>query len=92
MKIKDRHKISQLAVDDIVHHSQGLVDDVVARIKVGVQSKLAGAVFMETLLDLMMFLRDPFNGINTCHKQENYFRTSLGLIVSSAWDWHVQHI
>ena len=41
LKIKDQHKISQRAVDDIVGHSRTLIDDVITRIKVGVHSKLA---------------------------------------------------
>lgn len=43
LKMKDKHKISQTAIDDIVHHSQDLIDNVVSRVKAGIFSKLAAA-------------------------------------------------
>ena len=86
LKLKDEHKISQKAVDDIVFHSKSFLDDVVARIKVGVHSRLASAGIsydkVAELDDVFTQVRDPFDDIDTCYKQEKYFIENLGLIVS----------
>lgn len=86
LKMKDQHKISQRAVDDIVYHSRNLVDDVTTRIKIGIESKLASAGInladLPDLEDIFTQLHDPFDGIDTNFKQENYFKESLGLVVS----------
>lgn len=81
LKLKDEHKISQRAVDDIVFHSKSLLD---ARIKVGVHSQLASAGInfdeVAELNDVFSQVCDPFD---TCYKQEKYFTEHLGLIVSN---------
>lgn len=86
LKMKDQHKVSQHAVDDIVFHSRSLFDDCITRVKVGIHSKLAnnGINFDEIpgLQDVFAGLRDPFQDIDTCFKQEKYYRECLGLIVS----------
>ena len=36
---------------------------------------------IEGLDNVFSKLRDPFDGIDSCNKQEKYFKDSLGLIV-----------
>ena len=63
-----------------------IVDEVVAHVKVGVFSKLAGAGInhedINGLDDVFTRIKDPFLDIDTCYKQESYFKKTLGLIVS----------
>jgi hypothetical protein len=86
LKVTEKHKISQRAVDDIVYHSRSLVDDVITQIKVGIHSKLASAGVnyedIPNLEDVFTQLSDPFDGIETCYKKEKYYKESLGLIVN----------
>ncbi len=78
--------ISQVAVDDIVHNCKGLFSQTVDRIQAEVRAKLAeSGVDPDTIDGLVSAFStaiDPFEGIETHHLQEKYFRETLGLIVS----------
>ena len=56
LRIKDKHKVSQGTIDDIVHHSREVADDIIARVKTGVFSKLLMLEYiMRKLRAWMMF-------------------------------------
>ena len=54
MKIKENHRLSQVAVDDIVEGSWNVFNHAVGRLHVGICSKLAMIGIDETMV--MMFL------------------------------------
>ena len=82
LKMKEVHRLSQVAVDDIVEGSQSVFNHVVHRIRAKVHSKLAAIVIDETKLDdVFSDLSDPFTGLETRHKQEKCFREEFNLVV-----------
>ena len=86
LKLKEQRRISQVAIDDIVEGCKGLFTQTIDRVQAGVCAKLAEVGMdpdsIESLNDLFMSITDPFEGIETCHLQEKYFRETFGLIVS----------
>ena len=83
LKMKEHRRTSQLAIDDIVEGCRGLFAQAVSRVHAGVRAKLATeGIEIEGLDDIFENLADPFDGLETCYKQEKYFLDNLGLIVS----------
>jgi hypothetical protein len=86
LKLKEKFHVSQVAIDAVVEGSRMLFAQVLQRVKAGVRAKLAQVgLDAETigLEDVYKNIVDPFDGINTCHLQEKYFREKLDLIVSN---------
>lgn len=87
LKLKEHHRISQVALDFVVEGSRSLLSQTLNRVREAVKAKLAEAGidldsvsgFEDTFEDVI----DPFDSINTCYLQEKYFREKFGLIVSS---------
>ena len=86
LKLKEHRRISQVAIDDIVEGSKGLVAQTIAHVEAGVKAKLAElGLDPDTVNGLDSVFKDiahPFDGIETCHRQEKYFCEKLGLVVS----------
>ena len=86
LKMKEHRRTSQVAIDDIVEGCRGLFAQPVSRVHAGVRAKLATVGVdpdeIEGLNDVFENLADPFDGLETCYKQEKYFLDNLGLIVS----------
>ena len=86
LKLKELHRTSQLAIDDIVHGCKGLFSHTLNRVQAGVRAKLAESGLDPTsingLTEVFSDVIDPFDGIETCYLQEKFFRQKLGLIVS----------
>jgi len=84
--MKEQRRTSQVTIDDTVEECRGLFVQSVSRARAGVQAKLATAGIepdeIEGLDDVFENLVYPFDGLETCHKQEKYYVDSLGLIVS----------
>lgn len=86
LKLKEQRRTSQVAIDNIVEGCKGLFTQTIDRVQAGVRAKLAELGLdpdaIEGLDDIFKNVTDPFEGIETCHLQEKYFRETLGLIVS----------
>ena len=92
LKMKEHRRTSQLAIDDIVEGCRGLFAQAVSRVHAGVRAKLATAgIEIEGLNDIFEDLADPFDGLETCYRQEEYFLDNLGLIVSVTSSNHVDN-
>ena len=83
LKLKEKRRITQV---DIVGGCQGLFSQTIDRVQASVKAKLAELGVdlsqMDGLDEAFQHVIDPFEGIETCHLQERYFRDKLGLIVS----------
>ena len=94
-KMKEHRRTSQVAIDDIVEGCRGLFAQAVSRVHAGVRAKLATVGVdsdeIEGLNDVFENLADPFDGLETCYKQEKYFLDNLGLIVSGTKNNHVDN-
>ena len=86
LKLKEHRRISQVGIDDIVQGATGLFYQVSDRLQAGIRAKLAEADIdfeaIHGLDDVFNDLPNPFCGIETSYLQENYYRQSLGLVVS----------
>ena len=85
LKLKERRRVSQVAIDDVVEHSKAQFDRTVSILLAEVRSHLAEKGVDSSELDLDSSLskfHHPFLELNTKHKQDKYFRDKLGLIVS----------
>ena len=95
LKMKHKQRVSQVVIDDMVQECRALVDNVIICAKAGVFGKLANAGIthsdIEGLSDVFDNLGDPFEGIDTCYKQEKYYKEQLGLIVCFIMYVHVMH-
>lgn len=87
LKLKELRRTSQVAIDEVVESSRGLFLRTMERVQAGVRAKLAESgvdpISIKGLNNAFSDVADPFEGIETCHLQEKYFREKLGLIVSS---------
>ena len=83
LKMKEQRRMTQVAVDDIVGGYKNLFSATVECLKARVRAKLAeegqSSTLCDDIFDNIIF---PFDGIETGHLQEKYFRESLGIIVS----------
>lgn len=85
LKLKEHHRVSQEAINDIVEDSRGLFVHQMERLKAGIRAKLAAegldphSFGLDEVYKEMM---DPFSGINTFFLQEKYYRDEFNLIVS----------
>lgn len=86
LKLKEHRRVSQVAVNDVVEGCKALYSQTVSRVQAGVRARLAESGVdpksIEGLDDVFVDVIDPFDGLETCHLQEKYFREKLGLIVS----------
>ena len=84
LKLKEQRRVSQVAVDDIVESCKSLFSQTIVRVQAGVRAKLAEAGIEPHAIDglggVFDDVTDPFQGLETCHLQEKYFRDELGLI------------
>lgn len=86
LKLKEYRQLSQVAIDDIVQEWEGLFSHTVQQLNARVRERLANAGVdvdsVEGLQEVFHDLPSPFEGLNTQHLQEKYYRDSLGLVVS----------
>ncbi len=86
LKLKESKRLSQVAIDDIVHEWDGLFTHIVQRLQAGIRAKLAAAGIeiddIEGLNEVFQDVPNPFEGLETHHKQEKFYRDTLGLQVS----------
>ena len=77
LKLKEKIRITQVAIDDIVEGCQGLFSQTLDRVQASVKAKLAELGIdlsqMNGFDDAFQHVIDPFEGIETCHLQERYF-------------------
>ena len=77
LKLKEKRRITQVAIDDIVEGCQGLFSQTLDRVQASVKAKLAELGIdlsqMNGFDDAFQHVIDPFEGIETCHLQERYF-------------------
>ena len=87
IKLKEQRRVSQVAVDDVVSGFEGLLQQTVSRAKAGIRAKLAqqgiDPTNVQGLEDVFQQILNPFDGLETGHKQEKYFKESLGLVVGT---------
>jgi len=84
MKLKKHRRLSQVAVDDVVDGCRMIFRQTTDRLQAGIQEKLAaiGIDSDDSLDNVFTDLVDPLDGLEMQHKQEKYFKETLGLIVS----------
>lgn len=87
LKLKESKQVSQVVIDEVVDGCQSMFQHTVRRLRADVTAKLAAAgVDVSNILgldDLFEQVPQPFEDLETRHKQEKYFRENLGLIVSN---------
>ena len=81
LKLKEQRRVSQV---DIVESCKSLFSQTIVRVQAGVRAKLAeaGIDAIDGLGGVFDDVTNPFQGLETCHLQEKYFRDELGLVVS----------
>ena len=84
--LKDKRRLTQMAIDDIVEGIGSVLKQTVIRAKAGVRAKLATqGIDLDSVTGRDEVFSDatrPFAGLETGFKQEKYFRDVLGLLVS----------
>ena len=92
LKMKEKRRTSQVAIDDIVDGCRNVCTQVVSRVSASVRATLATAGIdpdeIAGLSNVFEDFTDPFNGLETCYKQEKYFCDHLGLAVSEEPQCH----
>ena len=85
LKLKEFRKLSQVAIDDIVNECDGVFSHTVQRLYAGVRANLAAAGIdtsvIEGLREVFQNVPSPFQGLETRHLQEKFFRDHLQLVV-----------
>ena len=86
LKMKEQRRTSQVVINDIVEGSRSLFCLTFDRLQAGVKSQLAEVGVDPESVGLEKVFKDivdPFQGLETCHLQEKYFREELHLVVST---------
>ena len=85
--MKEQRRISQVSVDDIVEGCSRIFCPTLSHVQARVKAKLAelGMDSETTGLEYVFDQdsKDPFRGLETCYRQEEYYREILNLIVSN---------
>lgn len=85
LKLKESKQVSQVVIDEIVGGCQSMFQYTVRRLRADVTAKLATAgVDVSNILgldDLFEEVPQPFQDLETRHKQEKYFRENLVIVV-----------
>lgn len=94
LKLKEQRRISQVAIDDVVGGCKSLFSQTVVRVQAGVKAKLAeSGIDPSSIHGLDTVFEDvtnPFDGLETNHLQEKFFRDTFGLVVSLIYaEWYV---
>lgn len=75
--------MSQAAIDDVLDGCKTVFSHTTQRLQSGVRSRLVMLGLDETAFDdLFSGVTDPFEGLETRHKQEKCFKEDFGLVVS----------
>ena len=86
LKLKECRRLSQVTIDDIVREWNGLFSHTAHQLSARVRERLASSGVdeekIEGLQEVFQDIPSPFEGLETRHLQEKYFRESLGLVVS----------
>ena len=83
LKLKEKRRISQVAIDDVVAGSRNLISQTITHVQAGVKDKLAEAgIDPESIKGLNNIFEsvDPFENLGTSYLQEH---EELGLVVSA---------
>ena len=89
LKLKEKHKLAQTTVDDILADTEELLGRAIERLKQRVSTLLNEAGvdpkevpnFMEAFGDSE--ITQTFNGLKTEHLQTKFYRENMGLVVSN---------
>ena len=86
LKLKEHHRVSQVAIDDIVEGFHRIMAEILDYLQVSMMVKLAEfgvdedkAVEIEIILKLFA---KPFDGLETLYQQEKYYVDKLHYLVS----------
>lgn len=86
LKLKEQRRISQVALDDVVEGCKNLCTQVLECAESRVRATLSeSGINPDDIQELSRIFKEfplPFQGMETFHLQEKYFRENLGLIVS----------
>ena len=87
LRMKEKKRVTQVAIDDMVEGSRAIFEKTVKRLQAGMNEKLAHAGIdpnsIDGLQDVFTELSDPFKELDTEYLQEKYFKEELGIVVSS---------
>ena len=93
LKMKEKHRLTQVAINSIVEESRGLFYQTMERVRAAIQAKRADKGIDENIIDFDDIFEstvDPFRGLETCYLQEKYFNDQLGLAVSTIIIWFLR--
>lgn len=86
LKMKELRKISQVTIDDIISEYDGVFSHTVLHLHACVRAKLAALGvdenIIEGLREVFTDVPSPFQGLETRHLQEKFYREHLALVVS----------
>ena len=86
LKMKEKRLLSQVAINEIIENASAIFTNILETVQAGVREQLAITGINPSDVDLdfvFQNLTDPFNGLESKHAQEKYFKEHLGLIVSN---------
>ena len=85
LKLKEFRKISQVAIDDIINECGDVFSHTILRLHADVRANLAASGVDESVIEGLREVFDnlpgPFQGLETRHLQEKFYRDHLGLVV-----------
>ena len=96
LKLKEKHKLAQTTVDDILADTEELLGRAIERLKQRVSTLLNEAGvdpkevpnFLETFGDSE--ITQTFSGLNTEHLQTKFYRENMGLVVPASANFGFQ--
>lgn len=82
LKLKEKRRLTQTAIDDVVEGARLLFSQTAQRIRAGINEELAKNAVEIDISSIFTNLVDPFHGLETQFLQEKYFTERFGVIVS----------
>ena len=85
LKLKERSKLWQSAIDTVVEGCRGLCASTMQHVQAALRSKLADLGFdlsqVVAMQEVFSGLEEPFDNLVTEYQQHTYFLNELGLVV-----------
>ena len=85
LRMKEQYRLTQTSVDFVTSQVEGIIscvmEDVESKVRDSIQQQLPDAQFLPDFSSCFLSL-NPFEGLETEHKQVKYFRESFNLVVS----------
>ena len=93
LNLKEVHGLSETAVQHVIGETKLVLSHSILRIKAGVSEHLSrhGIEVPDSLQQMFLSVKDPFEGLHTIYLQEKFYRENLNCSVSGRFNFRIMN-